>query len=166
MNQSTIQMLAEVAIAAVGENDHKISAVACKCKLLGRSQCRTGGRTGENTFLSRQLPRAVEGLGISDLYHLIHKRHIHGIRDKVIANALNVIVAMFSAAHRRSNRISQNALYLRILLLKILHDAGIGAAAACSGNQEVNLSVQIPIYFRPGGLIMNMGISRIHKLPQ
>ena len=64
-------MFAEIAVAAVGEDDHKIAAAACKRKLLGRSQCRTGGRTGENAFLSRKLPRTVKGFGVGDLVWLL-----------------------------------------------------------------------------------------------
>ena len=134
---------------ASGDFERRIRCPVCRthlCTSWSRtisSQCRAGGGTGEDAFSLRKLPRTIKGLGIGDLYHLIHKRHIHGVSNKIIADTLNVIVAMLSTAHRRANRISQNALYLRILLLEILHNAGIGAAAASSGNQEVNLSVQI-----------------------
>ena len=78
MNRSAVQMLAEVAITAVRENAHKIAAVACKRKLFGNCQCRAGGKSSEDTFLSK-FPRAVDGLCIANLYHLLHKRHFYGI---------------------------------------------------------------------------------------
>ena len=60
---------------------------------------------------------AFERLCIADLDYLVHKRHIHGLGNKIVSDSLDVVITVFAAAHGRTDGISHNAADGGVLLL-------------------------------------------------
>ncbi len=92
-------MLCEITVAAVGQDNNDIAAGAAFNQLFRRRKRRSRRGTGKNPFLFGKLARTVKGFSVVHLDNSVDKGHIHRICDEVVSDALNIVVAVFAAAH-------------------------------------------------------------------
>ena len=86
-------------------------------ELLHGTERRARGRAGNNTLMLCKSARTLERLRVADLDYLVHKRHIHGLGNKIVSDSLDVVIAVLAAAHGRTDGISHNAADGGVLLL-------------------------------------------------
>ena len=98
----------EISFGAVGEDQYNVSFCAARREFFRRRQRCAGGRACEDTFLRRQPFDAREGFVVADLDYLIDEAHVHRFRDEVVADALDLIVAVLAAAQRGADGIGQH----------------------------------------------------------
>jgi len=108
----------EISLGAVGEDQYDISFCAARREFFRRRQRRAGGRACEDTFLCRQPLDACESLVVADLDDLIDEAHVHRFRHEVVADALDLVVAVLAAAQRGADGIGQYAFDGRILFFE------------------------------------------------
>ena len=73
---------------------------------------------------------------------------------------------MRAAAHGGAYGVGQNTLNAGVLFLQVFHDAGVGAAAARTGDKVVNLPVQVAPDLRTRGLVVGQRVCRVVERPQ
>ncbi len=84
---------------------------------------------------------SVKRLCVGHFDHPVNKRHIHGVGYKVIADALDIVIAVLAAAHRGADGIGKHTCNVFVFLFQKSDNAGIGAAAACACDEIINVSV-------------------------
>ena len=135
-----------VTVSAVRKQCHDRLAFIFRtlCKLQCCGKCRTGGNTGQDTFLLRKQLRCLKCVVICDLDDLIVNLGIQGIRYKACADSLDLVRACLALGkYRRSLRLYCYYLYLRLLGLQILTGAAQCSARTYACDKDIYLSVGI-----------------------
>src|SRR5579884_1412767 len=157
-----VKLLAQVAAPGIGEqhNYHILRRQAARVDQSG-PQRGTGRTSDQDALFPRQPPRPVEGGTIIDANYLIDHGGVIVFREKLHADALNLIRAGYITGVDGSGRVSADDFNVRILLFEITRGAADGAAGADTGDEGRDAPVGIAPDLRAGRGIVRGRISRI-----